>query len=78
MMNGHATNGKELTEPYLGDIPMVVHLHGGEIPSNSDGGPNAWFTPGFALYGPAFQHNASSNSTYPNLQDEIHNLVSPS
>jgi hypothetical protein len=26
MMNGHAKTGNELTDPYTGDIPMVVHL----------------------------------------------------
>lgn len=69
MMKGYELTGDPLTEPYNGDIPMVVHLHGGEMPSNSDGGPNAWFTPGYALLGPAFEYNASSLSTYPNMQE---------
>jgi hypothetical protein len=30
----HITN---LTNPYDGEIPIVVHLHGGEMPSGSDG-----------------------------------------
>jgi len=25
-------------------IPIVTHLHGGEVPSGSDGGPEQWFT----------------------------------
>ena len=25
-------------------VPLVTHLHGGEVASTSDGGPNAWFT----------------------------------
>jgi spore coat protein A, manganese oxidase len=25
-------------------VPIVTHLHGGEVQSTSDGGPNAWFT----------------------------------
>jgi spore coat protein A, manganese oxidase len=33
------------TSPYTGPIPTVVHLHGAEVPSSSDGSPNAWFTP---------------------------------
>ena len=69
MMNGFVLNGDPKTEPYRGDIPMVVHLHGGEMPSGSDGGPSAWFTPGFKLTGPAFQTNSSSLSTYPNQQE---------
>jgi spore coat protein A, manganese oxidase len=31
-------------EPFDGAIPTVVHLHGGEVPSGSDGAPEAWFT----------------------------------
>jgi FtsP/CotA-like multicopper oxidase with cupredoxin domain len=29
---------------YLGPIPTVPHLHGGEVPPMLDGGPDAWFT----------------------------------
>lgn len=70
MMKGYLLNGDPLTEPYNGDIPMVVHLHGGEINSDSDGGPLAWFTPNHAQEGPAFKYFTSSTTTYPNLQDE--------
>lgn len=69
MMNGYNLTGNPLTEPYSGDIPMVVHLHGGEMPSGSDGGPNAWFMPGFTQTGPAFKFNQSSSSYYPNAQE---------
>ncbi len=70
MMNGYPQNGNILTDPYTGPIPMVVHLHGGEMPSNSDGGPTAWFMPNYSLMGPGFLHNASAVSTYPNQQEE--------
>ncbi len=30
---------------YAGPQPMIVHLHGNEIPSAYDGGPLDWFTP---------------------------------
>ena len=69
MMNGYPVNGNILTDPYTGPIPMSVHLHGGEIPSNSDGGPTAWFTPGYAIQGPGFAAQASSLCTYPNQQE---------
>ena len=69
MMNGFPKTGNPLTDPYTGPIPMVTHLHGGEIPSNSDGGPTAWFMPGYSLTGPGFQHEASSVCTYPNKQE---------
>jgi spore coat protein A len=29
---------------YNGPIPAVVHLHGGDVPPEIDGGPDAWFT----------------------------------
>jgi FtsP/CotA-like multicopper oxidase with cupredoxin domain len=29
---------------YDGPIPAVVHLHGGDVPPELDGGPDAWFT----------------------------------
>lgn len=36
--------------PYSG-VPLVTHLHGGQIESPSDGNPDAWFTPGYAQKG---------------------------
>ena len=32
--------------PYSGPQPVVPHLHGGEVRSDSDGGPDEWWTPG--------------------------------
>lgn len=32
--------------PYVGPHPVVPHLHGGEVRSDSDGGPEQWWTPG--------------------------------
>ena len=32
--------------PYSGPQPVVPHLHGGELRSDSDGGPDEWWTPG--------------------------------
>jgi spore coat protein A len=31
-------------KPFVGNVPTVVHLHGAEVPSGSDGAPEAWFT----------------------------------
>lgn len=45
-------------------VPVVTHLHGGEVPSTSDGHPDAWFTAG-GLTGPAY---VMSRYTYPNMQ----------
>ena len=46
-------------------VPAVVHLHGGEVEPGSDGGPEAWFTQGFAEKGPGWQYETF---TYPNNQ----------
>ena len=73
MMNGYTLNGDPFSDPYDGPIPMVTHLHGGEMPSDSDGGPNSWFMPegttGVNAFGPGFAFNASTNCTYPNEQE---------
>ncbi|NSW90625.1 MAG: multicopper oxidase domain-containing protein [Firmicutes bacterium] len=45
-------------------IPVVTHLHGGEVPSTFDGHPDAWFTSN-GKRGPKF---VTSLYTYPNKQ----------
>ena len=53
-------------QPYTGPVPAVVHLHGGEVPAWSDGGPDAWFKPG----GGGGGHSALTNVYYyPNTQE---------
>ena len=39
-------------------VPIIPHLHGGEVQSTSDGHPEAWFTPG----GGTFPHGAAYNT----------------
>jgi FtsP/CotA-like multicopper oxidase with cupredoxin domain len=53
-------------QPYAGPAPAVPHLHGGEVPSASDGGPDSWFTPHLQYKGSGF---ISDNYTYPNDQE---------
>jgi spore coat protein A, manganese oxidase len=58
--------------PYAGPIPTVVHLHGGENSSSSDGVPEAWFTNN-GLHGKGYSTVSSTSSnaavyTYPNKQ----------
>lgn len=48
-----------------GLVPISTHLHGGEVRSDSDGGPNSWFTTGEWKKGPDF---SKSRYTYPNGQ----------
>jgi spore coat protein A, manganese oxidase len=51
---------------YTGPVPVVTHLHGGEIPSAFDGNPEAWYTPGLSYKGKAFVTNTF---VYPNGQE---------
>lgn len=37
-----------------GNLPVVIHLHGGHSEAQSDGFPLAWYTQGYAQRGPAF------------------------
>lgn len=58
-------------QPYTGPIPVSPHLHGGEVPSESDGGPDAWFTPGYAITGPSWGIGGTDETYYyPNSQEE--------
>lgn len=58
--------------PFNGPIPTVVHLHGAEDQSTSDGAPEAWFTnngihgPGYFTQSPTQANAAIYN--YPNNQ----------
>jgi spore coat protein A len=53
------------TEPPAPYVRNVVHLHGARILPESDGYPEAWFTPGFTQTGPFFTTDVY---TYPNDQ----------
>jgi spore coat protein A len=50
-------------------IPVVTHLHGGHTESASDGLPDAWFTPGFALRGHGFVKGDIAPYHYSNSQE---------
>ena len=57
-MNAHMAGipafGSEAASNYDGPVPACVHLHGGEIPSVLDGGPEAWFTSDGSRIGSTF------------------------
>jgi FtsP/CotA-like multicopper oxidase with cupredoxin domain len=60
-------------QPYQGPVPAVPHLHGGEVPSIFDGGPNAWFTP-LGMKGPGYSSLLKVGAgkavyLYPNAQE---------
>ncbi len=52
--------------PYTGPVPVAFHLHGGEVPAWSDGGPESWFTPGGMMGGSTAMTNVYR---YPNTQE---------
>ncbi|HEX6060221.1 MAG TPA: multicopper oxidase [Gemmatimonadaceae bacterium] len=63
-VNVHGANAGEPA------VRAVTHLHGGHVPSASDGGPDAWYTPelpggGFATVGSRFD---GDTFYYPNNQ----------
>jgi spore coat protein A len=66
--------GSPCAQNYGGPIAAVVHLHGGEVPPEIDGGPDAWFTSDGAHQGNGFyssSRTASNRATYryPNTQE---------
>jgi spore coat protein A, manganese oxidase len=59
-------------KPYAGPLPGVVHLHGAEVPSASDGVPEGWFTPN-GLHGRGYRTVSGTGRNaavyrYPNPQ----------
>lgn len=63
---------------YSGPIPAVPHLHGGEVPPQLDGGPDAWFTSDGLRRGAFYYTFANANPPsaanecvyrYPNTQE---------
>jgi spore coat protein A, manganese oxidase len=53
-------------------VPIVTHLHGGEVPSAYDGNPDAWFTAN-GIHGSAYNTAVQTDSNsavydYPNTQ----------
>jgi FtsP/CotA-like multicopper oxidase with cupredoxin domain len=65
--------GSECAENYAGPIPAAVHLHGGLVPAELDGGPDAWVTSdGRKGHGYYTSSPAPSNGfvyNYPNRQE---------
>jgi len=67
--------GSEGAANYDGPIPAVVHLHGGEVPPQLDGGPDAWVTSDGMYKGHAFYSRDGADATnyhiyrYPNSQE---------
>jgi spore coat protein A len=71
---GFPAYGSAAAQNYDGPVPACVHLHGGEVPPELDGGPDAWFTSDGAHHGHAFysKDGAAANYSiyrYPNTQE---------
>jgi len=76
MMPGMPPMG-ECALNYNDSIPAVVHLHGGDVPPQIDGGPDAWFTSDGMYQGHAYYTKPGTESLggntavyrYPNNQE---------
>jgi FtsP/CotA-like multicopper oxidase with cupredoxin domain len=61
---------------YTAPVPAAVHIHGGEVPSVLDGGPDSWWTPN-GIYGHGYYSKGGTADalagkavyTYPNGQE---------
>lgn len=51
------------------EVRTVTHLHGGHVDSDSDGLPEAWFSPGFEKTGIKFKASMNGVYTYRNDQE---------
>jgi FtsP/CotA-like multicopper oxidase with cupredoxin domain len=60
MMGGVPAYLSPCAQNYRGPIPTVPHLHGGEVPPELDGGPDAWFTSDGAVKGHGYYSFAGS------------------
>ena len=49
-------DGRSTFDYTLTGVPLVPHVHGAEVEPQSDGGPDGWFTPGWAKKGPSWSH----------------------
>lgn len=54
------------TGEWTAGVPLVTHVHGAEVEPQSDGGPNAWFTQGFAEKGSTW-----AKETYHYANDQL-------
>ncbi len=73
-MNMAPAFGSDAAQNYDGPIPAVVHLHGGEVPPELDGGPDAWMTSDGSRHGAGFYTRDGSSDNYhvyryPNSQE---------
>jgi spore coat protein A, manganese oxidase len=68
--NGLLPNDPNRFLPYSGPQPVVAHFHGGEVRSDSDGGPDEWFTPGGE--GPVYQLPTGNGKRGPGYKNNVY------
>jgi len=66
--------GSTCAQNYAGPIPAAVHLHGGEVPPELDGGPDSWVTSDGSVKGHGYYSFAGAPANgfiykYPNTQE---------
>jgi spore coat protein A, manganese oxidase len=71
---GFPAFGSPCAQNYADTIPAAVHLHGGEVPPELDGGPDAWVTSDGAYKGHGYYSSAGAPANgivykYPNTQE---------
>ncbi|MBO0691668.1 MAG: multicopper oxidase domain-containing protein, partial [Acidimicrobiaceae bacterium] len=69
------------TQPYQGVIPIAVHMHGAEVPSEFDGTSNQWFTQN-GIHGAGYRtlRPVAPNAAlyqYPNTQQTLTMMFHP-
>jgi len=74
LMGMYPMFGSPCAENYLGPIPAVTHLHGGEVPAEIDGGPDSWFTSDGMYFGSKYYSFGGTRGNfslykYPNIQE---------
>ncbi len=73
MAPGFPAFGSPCAQNYTGPIPAVPHLHGGEVPPELDGGPDAWFTSDGLFRGHGYYSKGAPGNgaiyAYPNTQE---------
>lgn len=77
LMGMYPMFGDPCAQNYEGPIPAVVHLHGGEVPPEIDGGPDSWFTSDGMYFGSKYytfgiEQGVRGNFSllkYPNIQE---------
>ncbi|HET7826085.1 MAG TPA: multicopper oxidase domain-containing protein [Anaeromyxobacter sp.] len=63
MLGGIPAPGSVCAQNYDGPIAAVPHLHGGEVPPEIDGGPDAWFTSDGLFKGHGYYSKATFSGT---------------